>query len=120
MTNNLPVFGTKVLAEIMRDILYFPVWWYTRGLFNLVKSLRDFLVEREKGLALTVWIKNIFKPMYAQTDWQGILISILMRIIEIIGRSIVMFFWVIVVLIAFVFWVAFPFLAIFEIIFQLI
>ena len=120
MTNNLPIFAAKVLGEIGKDILYFPLWWYTRGLLNLVKGLLNFLKSQEKSLALSVWVKNIFRPMYAQTDWQGVLISIFMRIVEIIGRTIVMLFWILVCLMAFIFWVGFPLLAVFEIIFQLV
>ncbi|HOZ55890.1 MAG: hypothetical protein BWY51_00571 [Parcubacteria group bacterium ADurb.Bin316] len=119
-TNNLPIFGTKVLIEIVRDILYFPLWWYSRGLIYLVTSLFSFLKNREKGLALFVWIKNIFKPMYAQTDWQGVLISIFMRIVEIIARSIIMLFWIIIALASFLIWILLPPLVIYEIIFQLI
>lgn len=120
MTNNLPVFGVKILGEICKDILYFPIWWYSTGLINIIKSLFNFLKYKEKGLALGVWIKNIFRPMYAQTDWQGILISILMRIVEIIARSIIMLFWVLVAIIALIIWIGFPFLALFELFFQII
>ena len=120
VTNNLPVFSAKVLVEIGWDILYFPIWWYTRGLANFASSLLIFLKNREKSLALMVWVKNIFTPMYAQRDWQGILISIFMRIVEIIARSIVMLFWLIVAITGFLFWLAVPLLTIYEIIFQLI
>jgi len=120
VTNNLPIFGIKVFSEIGRDILYFPLWWYSRGLVYLITSLFAFLKNREKALALGVWIKNILKPMYAQTDWQGILISIFMRIVEIIIRSIIMLFWAIVALAGFITWIFLPPLVIYEIIFQLI
>lgn len=120
VTNNLPVFTIKVLGEIGRDILYFPLWWYTRGLVYLVTSLLAFLRNRERALALVVWVKNIFTPMYAQRDWQGILISIFMRIVEIIVRSLFMFFWILVVCVTLLFWLLLPLLVIYEILFQLI
>ena len=117
--NNFLIFSAKVFGEIGRDIIYFPLWWYSRGLYNLVKSLLVFLQNREKGLALTIWVKNIFRPMYAQTDWQGVLISIFMRIVEIIARSIIMLFWIILVLGLVMVWIFLPFLIIYEIIFQI-
>lgn len=119
-TNNLPVFTAKVLGEIGRDILYFPIWWYSRGLIFIITSLVEFLKNREKSLALFVWIKNIFKPMYAQTDWQGILISIFMRVVEIIARSIIMLFWLIVALATLALWIIFPLFALYEIIWQVV
>lgn len=120
VTNSLPVFGVKVLAEIGKDILYFPLWWYSRGLVYLTTSLFNFLKNRERSLALFIWVKNIFKPMYAQTDWQGMLISIFMRIVEIIIRSIIMLFWIIIALAGFIIWIFMPPLVTYEIIFQLI
>ena len=118
--NNLPVFTAKVFGEIGRDILYFPLWWYSRGLVYITTSLFKFLQDREKSLALSVWVRNIYKPMYAQTDWQGILISVFMRIVEIIGRSIIMLFWLLVALAVFVLWVALPPLVLYEIFWQLV
>ena len=119
MTNNFALYGAKILGEIGRDILYFPVWWYTRGLMLFFKKLVVFLRNREKSLALLVWIKNIHRPMYGQHDWQGMLISFFMRAAQIIIRSIAMLFWLIVAVAVFCFWLALPILAIYEIIFQL-
>ena len=120
MSNNLPVFSAKVLGEIGWDILYFPVWWYTRGLVFTASSLSTFLQNREKALALRVWLKNIFTPMYAQRDWQGILISIFMRIVEIIIRSIILLFWIITAIVGLLLWLILPPFVIYEILFQLI
>ena len=39
-------------------------------------------------MAISVWIKNIFVPMFGQNDWQSRLISIFMRSVQIVGRSI--------------------------------
>jgi hypothetical protein len=119
MTNNFAMYSLKIVGEIVRDILMFPVWWYTRGLVGVARSLFSFLEERQRSLALLVWIKNIYRPMYGQHDWQGILISIGMRIIQIIFRSLVMLFWVLAVLFIFCFWLVFPLFLIYEIFFQL-
>lgn len=103
---------------IICDVLYFPVWWYGRGLVNLVMSIINFLADKQKFLALFVWVKNIFRPMYAQYDWQGMLISFFMRLAQIIFRSIVMLFWLIMSLVVVIFWILFPAFVIYEIIFQ--
>lgn len=102
------------------DVLYFPVWWYSRGLINLILSLKNFLVDKQKALALSVWIKNIFKPMYAQYDWQGMLISFFIRLTQIIFRSVFMVFWLILALAVIIFWLLLPVLVVYEIIFQFI
>lgn len=119
LKNNLFFYSGKILAELGRDILYFPVWWYAHGLLELIDKLIIFIKNREKGLALSVWVKNIFRPMYGQTDWQGKLISFGFRIFEIIARGIIMLFWLIFVLIIIFVWIILPIFVVYEIIFQI-
>ncbi|MDD4901224.1 MAG: hypothetical protein PHS62_03915 [Patescibacteria group bacterium] len=120
MSNSFIFYSVKILTELIGGIAYFPVWWYSRGLVNLLLGVKDFLVNKQKALALIVWVKNIFKPMYAQYDWQGILISFFVRAVQIVFRSIIMLFWAILGLAAVIFWLLLPILVIYEISFQLI
>ena len=119
LNNNSLAYSVKILAEIIQDLIMFPLWWYSRGLTQLGEGLIKFLVNRQKSLALFVWIKNIFKPMYGQQDWQGIMISIFIRFIQIVFRSLVLFFWLIVAVVILLFWLALPLIAVYGIIFQL-
>lgn len=120
LTNSFIFYAGKIIVEMITDIIYFPLWWYSRGLLNLILGLKNFLADKQKSLALLVWVRNIFKPMYAQYDWQGILISFLVRLVQIIFRSIFMLFLAILALAVVIFWVLLPILVIYEIIFQLI
>jgi len=117
-SQNFLTYSLKISGEIVRDILFFPLWWYSRGLVMFFKKLAVFLSNKQKSLALIVWIKNIFRPMYGQTDWQGKLISIFMRLMQIILRSFVMLFWVVIALIFFCVWIILPPFALYEIFFQ--
>ncbi|MDD5071969.1 MAG: hypothetical protein PHQ42_04530 [Patescibacteria group bacterium] len=119
LSNNLGLYAGKILIDLLRDIIYFPLWWYSRGLKQLTVRLKNFLVNKEKSLALFVWIKNIFRPMYSQYDWAGILISFFVRLFQIIFRGIFMLFWLALALFILGLWLALPVLAIYEIIFQL-
>jgi len=118
MSNSFIFYTLQILAELVWDILYFPLWWYSRGLVNLIMGLIYFLANKQKALALFVWVKNIFRPMYAQYDWQGMLISFFMRLVQIIYRSVIMLLWLAVALAIIIFWLLFPILVIYEIIFQ--
>ena len=91
----------------------------SRGLKQIVIKLKNFLVNKERSLALFVWIKNIFRPMYAQYDWAGILISFFVRLFQIIVRGIFMLGWLALAILALGLWLVLPVLAIYEIIFQL-
>ncbi|MFA6306359.1 MAG: hypothetical protein WCV70_00880 [Patescibacteria group bacterium] len=118
MSNSFIFYGLQILIELIQDILYFPAWWYSRGLLNIIMGVMNFLINKQKSLALFVWVKNIFRPMYAQYDWQGMLISFFMRLVQIIFRSIVMLLWLIFSLAVIIFWILFPVFVIYEIIFQ--
>ncbi len=120
ITNNIILYSAKILTEFFLKFVYFPFWWYFGGLILLIKALLRFLLNRQKSLALFVWIKNIFKPMYGQYDWQGVLISIIVRIFQIIIRGIIMIFWIALSGAIFLFWLALPPLIVYEIIYQII
>jgi len=119
VSNNFFVFSLKIVVELVGDIIFFPLWWYSKGLFDFLKGQLQFLENRQKGLALAVWIKNIFKPMFGQNDWQGKLISVIMRIFQIIIRSIAMMFWILVSFFLIIFWISLPVLIFYQIIFQI-
>ena len=120
MSNSFVFYSLKIIVELVYEIFYFPVWWYWRGLLNLLIWARDFLINQQKSLALFVWVKNIFKPMFAQYDWQGILISFLVRVAQIIFRGIIMLLWLILALAVILFWILLPIIVIYEISFQII
>jgi hypothetical protein len=119
LTNNIALYSAKIIVETIKEIIFFPIWWYSIGLAKVVRGLMNFLSDRQRSLALFVWIKNIFKPMYQQYDWQGLLISFFMRSIMIVIRGVALLFWVVFALIALAFWLALPLYVIYQIVFQL-
>ncbi|MFA6099557.1 MAG: hypothetical protein WC750_01605 [Patescibacteria group bacterium] len=85
--------GTGALArllfvDLIGSVAWFPIWWYTTGIKKMIQWCLDGLHYRIRQYSFAVWIKNFFVPMYGQYDWQGKLISVLMRTVVLIGRSI--------------------------------
>lgn len=119
LTHNSAVYGAKILGGLAGDIVYFPFWWYSRGLIGLVLHLKKFIINRERSLAFFVWLKNIHRPMYGQHDWQGRIISFFIRLAQIIARGLMMIFWLILALAVFLFWIILPFFIFYEIYFQI-
>ena len=119
ITNNFITYSLKIFGEIIRDVLFFPFWWYTAGLLAFISRLIVFLSNKQKSLGLFVWIKNIHRPMYGQTDWQGKLISLLIRLVQVVVRGLVMIFWLIVALILFLTWIFLPVFVLYQIFFQI-
>lgn len=116
---NPSLYLAKILALEAKDILLFPIWWYTGGFLNFITSLMDFLADTEKSLAFFVWIKNIFVPMYGQRDWQGKLISFFIRVVQIIARGGILALISALLALVALFWLVLPLIIIYEISFQL-
>ncbi|PIT94627.1 hypothetical protein COT98_02705 [Candidatus Falkowbacteria bacterium CG10_big_fil_rev_8_21_14_0_10_39_9] len=114
------IYLPKILLQIARDFLYFPLWWYSVGLWRTLLKVVNFISEQQISLGLSVWVKNIFTPMYGQRDFTGKAISFFMRLIQIMARSIAMLFWLILSFIFIAFWLALPPLVVGAILYQLL
>lgn len=99
-----------LISSIIFTFLYFPLWWYSLGFFNFLKRIYFFWLERAYALGVWVWLKNIFVPMYGQSDTAGRLISFGIRVVQIIFRTIVLFLWLFLCLLLIFLWLAMPLL----------
>jgi hypothetical protein len=108
-----------IFTDIFKDIIFFPFWWYSLGLIKTAKKLANFVSDKEKSLALFVWVKNIFVPMYGQRDIQGFIISFFIRLVQIIVRGFLLTFWTGGAVIIFLVWIALPLIVVYEIAGQL-
>lgn len=116
MTNNILITSLKYVAkDLIGDFLYWPVWWYSKGLLNTIQlSLRS-IKNQQETLGVSIWIKNLFTPMYGQYDWEGRLISFVIRFIQIIFRIILLIVWIILSIIPIVIWITIPAIVIIQI-----
>ena len=97
------IFGLAIL-----DLFYFPVWWYTVGTKHAIVWCAQLFMTGNTTLAPGLWFKNIFVPMFGQYDIQGRIISFLMRLIQVIARTIALIGWMIICLVLFIAWLALP------------
>jgi len=105
-----------VLVDIIGDVLYFPVWWYTAGFKHIFLNRLRSTAAMADHLALRLLLLNIFKPMFGQYDRAGRLISFFMRIVILIVRFIwFVVYWIIQVLLV-ALWLLFPAIIIFRLI----
>ncbi len=98
----------SLLAGVVGQFLYFPVWWYSTGLLRFSKRIFYFWQDQFYSLGVWVWIKNIFVPMYGQFDITGRLISFLVRLVQIVARTFILLAWLIACLILVILWIAWP------------
>lgn len=87
------------------NVLYWPLWWYSRGLGWLVMTLVATLKEESRRLGLGRWWRHVGVPMYGQTDWQGRIISFAVRLVVGAGRTVVWLAWVSLAMMILAVWV---------------
>lgn len=105
----------SIVVDIIGDVLYFPIWWYTVGLKDVVIKYGKSVSETANHLALRLLVLNIFKPMFAQYDRAGRVISFFMRVVILIGRSIYFVVYVVLRFSLVCAWVALPILIVMRI-----
>jgi hypothetical protein len=77
-----------LLLDLGGSVAWFPLWWYTTGVSRVAKGALQTLRYRAQSYSLGIWVRNFFVPMYGQHDLAGRLVSILMRFVVLVGRSI--------------------------------
>lgn len=116
---NFLTYGSQIIAQVLLEIIYFPIWWYSFGFIERLKKNWSFLVQREKSLGFRIWLKNIFVPMYGQYDTAGRVISFLIRSVQLIFRGFLLLIYFIIFLFSMLLWLLFPIFLFITIFFQL-
>ncbi len=98
----------RMIIEFALDVVYFPLWWYTDGLKRVAVGCWHWIEDGNDHFAPGLWLKNMFVPMFGQYDWQGRLMSLFMRFVNVVGRSVALGIWVVIIALLFLLWVIFP------------
>ncbi|MEK7516202.1 MAG: hypothetical protein AAB562_01250 [Patescibacteria group bacterium] len=101
-------FAKFLLADVIGDALYFPFWWYSRGLLRFLKAVWGWLRNLAARLGLGVWTRYLFTPMFGQYDVAGRIISFFVRVFQILFRSVLMLAAVCVAAVVLAFYLALP------------
>ena len=120
LQHNFLTYSGKIIISLILEIIYFPIWWYSVGLYRCFKNTVKFLKEREMSLGFFVWAKNIFVPMYGQSDWAGRFISFFVRLVQVIFRGVGLLFWLIISLLVLIFWLTIPLFLTLALFFQIL
>lgn len=88
MAQNAAVAAARfVLLDLLGDVVAFPVWWYTRGFAKFLAWCAGSARYQWQSIGLGVWLKNLFVPMFGQTDLWGRVISFFLRVFQVLGRG---------------------------------
>ncbi len=103
------LLAIKYLAvDLALSVLYFPVWWYTKGLARAGAYCAGVVGNAARSFGVRNWFKNIFKPMFGQYDIAGRIISFFMRLAMMLYYSVVLLVLIVIMLALFLFWLALP------------
>jgi hypothetical protein len=94
--------------ETAKSAVLWPVWWYTKGLALVAGGVVAAIRGQAKSISITVWVKNLFVPMYGLHDWQSRLISFVARTATIAGKGFMLGVWSLVMVVALLVYIAFP------------
>lgn len=97
-----------LFVDLAGSVVWFPVWWYTKGLQRVIDAASSAVWYRVRSYALVIWIKNFFVPMYGEYDIWGRIISLMMRFVVLIYRIVALTVEVVVYFIGIAIWVFLP------------
>jgi|SRR3989344_793465 len=107
ISQNIGILTLKFIAfDIIADIIYWPIWWYTRGLKILALYIYHEIIYFENRIGLKIWFANMFKPMFGQRDWQGRFISFFVRFFILIYKLVKFIIWILILLVFLLVWVS--------------
>lgn len=98
----------RAILSLFIELFYFPLWWYSGGVLFAVRGGHRLVVAGAEILSPGVWWRYLFVPMYGQYNWQGRIISFLVRLVQGIVRGALFLAWMIVVGFLIVAWFAVP------------
>lgn len=98
----------RLFIEFALHVLYFPIWWYTAGAKRAFFGCVHLWQDANRNLSPGLWLKNLFVPMFGQTDWQGRIMSIFIRFMNVLFRSIALLIWSCGIILLFLVWLLFP------------
>ncbi|MBT4349958.1 hypothetical protein HOD19_04260 [bacterium] len=117
MSENIFIKTIKTLfIDLIGEILYFPIWWYTRGLKGVFVYIWRSVKKLAYSLSLKVMITHLLSPMFGQYDRAGRAISFFMRFILLISRFVVFVIGTVLYICLLAFWVLLPLVVIMQLV----
>lgn len=99
---------TFIAKDILGSILYFPVWWYSKGAMRILHLIGREISSLARTLHLPTLFKYLLKPMYGYTDIISRIISFYVRIVQFVFLMVFTIIVVAALTVFFLIWVSAP------------
>lgn len=80
MNNLAQIDIFKILLSFGKEVLYFPLWWYTGGSKTYWRWAWGRVRRVEDIIAFSVMLKNIYRPLYGDYSVIGVIIGPIIRV----------------------------------------
>jgi hypothetical protein len=104
-----------IFVDLVLEILYFPLWWYSFGLYKTGFFCIKKMKKQWNNMSLSIHFKFLFKPMYAQRDFAGRLISFFARLVQLVFKLVAFFIFIFIFIFIFLLWISLPLFVIWQI-----
>lgn len=119
MAQSTPVLAARYFfVDLLGGILLFPLWWYTSGGLILFGWARASVRDSARALALGVWVRNLFVPMFGERGVEGKIISLCIRLAMIVLRGLAVGIWAALVAIVVCLYFVLPLIAVVGMVFH--
>lgn len=105
-----------VARDIVGSVLFFPVWWYTKGLAYQARAFARRVRSTFRTLGLRILVEHFTEPMYGDYSKSGRAISLVMRTLQLGVYSVIMFIALILFVALFLIYLILPVLVTYEIV----
>jgi len=102
------LFLKDLFLDTIGEVLYFPVWWYSRGLKKTAFFCWHKINRGWHILAISIFIKNFFKPMYGQKGWEVYILSTATHFFQLLYRFFLIFLWALFWVFVLLVWILLP------------
>ncbi len=118
----LAVFSlaADLVQEEIVAFVHYPIWWYSHGFLGLLHWVQDGLRYRWRKYALGLWLRHLTTPMYGEYSIWGRVVSFIMRVVVVFGRSIAWLLEALVYGLLLLIWLIWPLFALLGIVFVIL
>lgn len=120
MTKNKHLFDIAkfVFIDVIGNIFYFPIWWYSKGLLRVILWYKNGITDFANYLAIPILFKSLFKPLFGMNDIVSRIISIVLRFVYFFVLMIVMVIYLILLTVFVLAYMLLPLFIAYNIIYQ--
>jgi len=105
------LFYSLATVPIM-EIGRFVSWWYGAGRTQMLRWVGREWRELEDHIHWKQWARALFVPMYGQNDWKGRIVSVVMRSVVLVYKTLWVGVWFLFHVLILATYILFPLVAV--------